>query len=507
MIVTCAEMKEIEERAFRSETTAEELMEQAGLQIAQAIRHFFPQRGTCVLYVGRGHNGGDALVAGRHLADWGWLVQRRHIFKRDELAELTRQKLQEADGCFKRAVHMEDIVRAEPNGKGTGVGRPPVVLLDGLLGIGAKGPLREPIRRFAWEINRLRRELNAFSFAVDIPTGLDGDTGEADSDCVAADFTLTVGFPKRGLLADGASLFVGRLAVLPLPALTKTAPPSAPSAVVATPPRLAPLLRRRLYESHKTNFGKVGILAGSPGFTGAGLMAAKGALRAGAGLVTLFATPDVYPVMAAGAAPEIMVRPVGTYREALEMEQDVLAVGPGLGLGRREELLGVIREAACPMVVDADGLNAIAADPSILNRCAGPRVLTPHPGEMGRLVATVGVSRSQVVERFVAEYPVTLLLKGARTVVGEKGKPISFNSTGNPGMASGGMGDVLTGVIAALMGQKLAGYDAARVGAWVCGRAAEIAIFKSGQSEQSLVATDVIDHLGPAFRDLADCCF
>ena len=493
-------MKEVEANAFRGGVSAEALMEEAGLQIATAIQQFFPQPGVCAIYVGKGHNGGDALVAARHLAAAGWEVHRRHIFKREELAPLTRKKLQEANPVMKRAIHMEDIVRAERLSK-----RVPLVLLDGLLGIGAEGPLREPIRRFAWEINKLRRECNAFTFAIDIPTGLNGDTGEADPDCVVADFTLTIGFAKAGLVADEASLFVGRLAVLPLPDLK--VPASIAAATVATPARLAPLLRRRLFESHKADYGRVGILAGSRGFTGAALMAASGALRAGAGLVSLYVTEDIYPAIASLAAPEVMVTPIRSYAELLEAKLDALAVGPGLGLSREKELVALIKESPVPMVVDADGLNAIAHDVSLLQECRGPRVLTPHPGEMARLFSTRGFSRQRVVEKFTQAHPVTLLLKGARTVIGEKGMPFSYNTTGNPGMASGGMGDVLSGVIAALLGQKLAPYDACRVGSWVCGRAAEIAIFHEGESEQSLVASDIIEHLGPAFRDLADQCY
>jgi NAD(P)H-hydrate epimerase len=491
-------MKEVEKKAFRLDVSAEALMEAAGLGIAKAIRQFFPQPGVCVLYIGKGNNGGDALVAARHLASAGWLVQRRHIFKREELSPLTRKKLGEVDPFVQRAIHMDDIC-APQNGM-------PLVLLDGLLGIGAHGALREPIRRFAWEMNKVRRERNAYTFAVDIPTGLDGDTGEVNPDCVMADFTLTIGFAKTGLIADDASNFVGRLVLLPLPELSRAvAEPG--EASVATPANLAPLLRRRLFESHKTDFGRIGILAGSRGFTGAAIMAANGALCAGGGLVTLFVTEDIYPVIAGSVAPEVMVTPIGSFRDLLDVNLDALAVGPGLGLSRKEELVDLIRQIPSPMVVDADGLNAIAPDLSVLQECCGPRVLTPHPGEMARLFSTKGLSRLQVVRKFTSAHPVTLLLKGARTLVGESGKPFSYNTTGNPGMASGGMGDVLSGVIAALLGQRLSPYDAARVGAWVCGRAAEIAIFECGESEQSLVATDVIQQLGPAFRELAEQCY
>jgi NAD(P)H-hydrate epimerase len=154
------------------------------------------------------------------------------------------------------------------------------------------------------------------------------------------------------------------------------------------------------------------------------------------------------------------------------------------------------------MVVDADALTIISTEVSILKNCRGPRLLTPHPGEMKCLAGDHKISRTELAKNFTAEFPVTLLLKGSRTVVAENGKRISYNTTGNPGMATGGMGDVLTGVCAALMAQKLSPFDAARVGAWVCGRAAEIAIFNGGESEQSLLPRDVLTNLGRAFREL-----
>jgi len=186
----------------------------------------------------------------------------------------------------------------------------------------------------------------------------------------------------------------------------------------------------------------------------------------------------------------------------LQENIDIWALGPGLGKSHAAEILHLVRHAEQPMVVDADGLNTLARDIDILKGCRGPRLLTPHPGEMARLFNVGKMSRAGVTRNFCDKFPVTLLLKGSRTIVCEHGQPLSYNTTGNPGMASGGMGDVLTGVCAGLVGQKLSIYDAARLGAWVCGRAAEIAIFNNGASEESLLATDVLTHLGQAFNEL-----
>jgi NAD(P)H-hydrate epimerase len=366
--------------------------------------------------------------------------------------------------------------------------------------------LREPIRAAARAINQLRASSNAQVFAVDLPTGLDGDTGAADPDCVVADFTLTVGFAKKGLVADSAANHVGRLAVLSLQGLDGRE--SAGDSTVATGASLAGLLPRRKFDSNKGDYGRVGIIAGSLGATGAAVMSAEGALRAGAGLITLFATPDIYHALAVACPPEIMVRPVSSYVEALEVRLDVVALGPGLGSRDGADILHIVETCPLPMVVDADGLNLISGDPSLLTRCAGKRLLTPHPGEMARLLPEAkNLSRRETAEKFTAQYPVTLLLKGSRTIVAERGAPLSYNTTGSPGMATGGMGDTLTGVCAALIGQGLSCRDAARAGAWVCGRAAEIAIYNGAQSEESLAATDLAGTLGTAFKQLQAGCF
>ena len=489
MILTCAEMKTLESRAFADGISAEMLMEQAGAQIADAVRQFASGRRKCVVVFGKGHNGGDALVAARILARAGWEIELRPAFVESEWAELTARKHRELPaGLGERPTAGEC---------GTSC-----VVLDGLLGIGAGGALREPIRGAAREINHLREKRNALIFAIDLPTGLDGDTGDADPDTVIADFTLTIGCAKAGLLADAATDFAGRLSVLPIEELTKRFGTNG-SANVATAGSLAKLLPRRRFDLHKGECGRVGIVAGSPGFTGAAIMAAEACVHAGAGLVTLYTSPDAHALIAARIAPEVMVQGVNSCAEVLDARHDVLAIGPGLGTDRREEILAVIERAPQPLIVDADALNVLAAHIELLDACVGPRLLTPHPGEMARLApASTTLSRRETAERFTARFPFTLLLKGARTIVGQAGLPLSFNTTGTPGMASGGMGDVLTGVLAALAGQGLGLYDAARLGAWICGRAAECAITRGRESEESLSARHVIVRLGEAFRDL-----
>ncbi|HYR57043.1 MAG TPA: NAD(P)H-hydrate epimerase, partial [Chthoniobacteraceae bacterium] len=265
--VTSAEMRALEERAFADGITAEALMDEAGEKIAAAVRQFVPQPGRCLVYFGKGHNGGDALVAARHLAAHGWRIELHPAFPLEKWAPLTGRKHQQLLDAFPQA--------ATPPARQP---REPLVVLDGLLGIGAGGALREPILGAARAINEFSSRTTARIFAIDLPTGLDGETGAADGDTVEADYTLTIGAPKKGLLADEAINYVGRLAVLPLDALTaRMTAASGPG--VAIPPSLTPLWPRRPFDIHKGDCGRVGIVAGSLGFTGAAVMSAEAALH------------------------------------------------------------------------------------------------------------------------------------------------------------------------------------------------------------------------------------
>lgn len=482
-------MRAAEEAAFARGIQVEALMDQAGAGVARAVRQFFPRPETCVVFAGKGHNGGDALVAAAHLRRHGWKIDTHLPFTEQDCSELTRKKLQ--------------ALRDVEQGGGpalTDIG-PRLIVLDGLLGTGAKSFLREPIRAAVREINRLRREQNAFVFAVDLPTGLDGSTGETDpEDSVIADFTVTIGLVKHGLIVDPPLDFVGRLVVVPLVDLVLEE--GTPNELAATAHSLSALLPRRKFSAYKNQFGRIGVVAGSKGFVGASLMTTQGALRAGAGLVELFVPEEIYQIVASAAPVEAMVKPIRSYKNLLEEKVDIWAVGPGLGKSRASEILNLIERAEQPMIVDADGLNILAEKIDILKRCRGARLLTPHPGEMSRLFEVGKMSRAGIARNFCDQFPVALLFKGSRTIVSERGKPLSYNTTGNPGMASGGMGDILTGVCAGLLGQKLPAYDAARVGAWACGRAAEMSIFDGGASEESLLATDVLDRLGGAFNEI-----
>ena len=517
-------MRAAEEAAFARGVAVEALMDKAGTGVAQAVTRFFEKPGKCIVFAGKGHNAGDALVVAERLRRLGWKIEVRLAFQQNDCGELMRKKL---ESLRRRPPEILGVTPARGSGTDLGVilvelwteatdqlsaaqeaiaAEPylgtaaPLIILDGLLGLGAKPPLRDPIRAACRSINQLRANKGAYVFAVDLPTGLDGDSGKTDRDCVIADFTVTIGFAKPGLLSDDALNFVGRLEVVQLDELRS--PEKKPKEVVAALPVFRELLPRRKFSTYKNQCGRIGVVAGSRGFIGAALMTSQGALRAGAGLVEVFVPEEIYEIVAAAAPMESMVKPLKSYRDLLKEKADVWAVGPGLGKSSDAEILELIEKAKQPMVIDADGLNILAEKTSTLRHCKGKRLLTPHPGEMKRLSPDEKETRAKTAMKFCHRFPVTLLLKGSRTIVAERDHALSYNTTGNPGMATGGMGDILTGVCAGLAGQGLSLYDAARFGAWLCGRAGEIAIFSGSQSEQSLLPRDVLDHLGAAFNEL-----
>src|ERR1043166_3028171 len=349
-------MRDAEEAAFARGVDVEALMDQAGAGVERTVRRFFPRPGTCIVYAGKGHNGGDALVAAEHLKRDGWKIDIRLPFAEEDCSELTRKKLQ--------------ALREAPQGLNSIESRVSLtIVLDGLLGLGAKHFLREPIRASAREINQLRRDHNAFVVAVDLPTGLDADSGETDpEDCVIADFTAPIGFAKHGLVADETLDFVGRIEVVPLVDLAPEI--IGPREFAATAHSLNPLLPRRKFSAYKNQFGRIGVVAGSKGFVGAALMTTQGALRAGAGLVEVFVPEEIYSIVAAAAPQEAMVKPIRSYRALLDDKHvEIWALGPGLGQSNSGDLLKLIERDERPMIVDADGLNILADNINVLKQC------------------------------------------------------------------------------------------------------------------------------------------
>jgi len=484
MILTSEQMCEAEKGAFALGVDAGELMETAGSGIARLVDQFHPVPGTCYCFYGKGHNGGDALVAARILARSGWKIIERPAFPMPLLSPLSAGMQERLAGQITAST------AAAPSSS--------VVVLDGLLGTGARPKPSGEIANAIREINTLRQERGAWVVSIDLPSGLDPLAGSPIEPTVQADATAMLGFAKAALLADEATAFVGRLALIPLDGISPAAgdPWQVSTAASFREPPYS-------FERHKGQAGRVALIAGSTGLTGAARLCSAAAARAGAGLVTLFVPEEIAAQLSAACIPEVMVLPCRDFREALDFPCAAIGIGPGLGRKRDAQVLSLVRESTVPTVVDADALNALSHDPGLLLKVKGERLLTPHPGEMERLMPRQGRSRRQWAEDFVERYPVTLLLKGARTLIVRANAAGFYNSTGHPGMASGGMGDVLTGVCTALAARNSSEMPlTAAEGAWLCGRAAERATTNPAETQESLLASDVIGQLGRAFGDL-----
>jgi NAD(P)H-hydrate epimerase len=488
--VTGDAMRALEAAAMRDGWTAESLMDLAGKRLALRMMDLFPRPGCVIAYLGKGHNSGDALVALRVLRDAGWRVAARAAFPQTEWSVLGRRKFREAGG-----IDLLDHPPATADMPG------PLVLLDGLLGLGARGAPRGPVAELAEEMNHLRATAGARTVAIDLPTGIDADDGTVFPGAVVADATLTIGVVKRGLLAEEAIHHVGRIALVPVEPLSGM---SAGDICLIGPQAFPAYCHPAPFDFHKGMAGRVAILAGSESYTGAAVLAALGALRGGAGLVTLHVFPEIHAIMAAKAPPEIIVRPLHDPMDLCGAPYDAIAVGPGLGEvrgERAESLLALLQAPGQRLVVDADALNLLAREcPGALP--SADSVWTPHPGEFRRLAPDLSaLPRAEAARAFADQAQGVLLLKGARTIVTRRDAPLWHNGTGTPGMATAGQGDVLTGVIAAQLARSTPALEAACMAAWICGRAAERAVSQPGMSEESLTSGDTAAALGGAFTD------
>lgn len=454
IIAPCATVRAAEQRAFAAgETTPEALTTAVVRRLAAALREHAAPFGTAVVYTGKGGNARDAVGLAAAVVQ-RVILRAVPTADADALCALAK--------TFGNAV-MEVAEQTPETDE-------PLLLIDGLLGSGASGALRPEYAALAEEMNALRaRGEHSLSVAVDIPSGLNGDTGEADAHAVRADVTCPIGCVKPGLLADGTEDYVGRLLPVELPGIALT--PSTDDRVLSAEENIVHLPRRAA-SCFKNRAGRVAVVAGSVGMLGAAQLCAEAALHAGAGLVVLYCHRDAYPLLAARVAAEVMVQPVASYADIAEPNAQSLVIGPGLGTLDETEAAALHQLAhsfAGTVVLDADGLNLAAAQGW---QFSPNMILTPHPGEMRRLDPRTTVSRRETVRRFLAEHDVTLLLKGARTLIADR-RAAWYNSTGGPYMANGGQGDVLAGVIGALAAQGCPPLQAAAVGAYRCGLAAE----------------------------------
>jgi NAD(P)H-hydrate epimerase len=507
-LVTAAHMRQLDRRTIELGTPGHVLMERAGVGACACLLRAVPKvrkRGARVTVVaGKGNNGGDGLVVARLLRARGARVE---VFLLARAADVGGDALRNLKAWRRvRGATREVVVAADLEGLRGALAAADCVV-DAVLGTGLGADI-EGIYAAAIE---MMNGCGAPVFALDIPSGLDADSGRPRGVAIRATATATFGFAKYGQVLYPGVDCCGALEVIDIGidgrAITEAPPRGARLEAAA----MRSLLPRRTADAHKGTAGHVLVVAGSPGKSGAAILATRAAARGGAGLVTL-ATPASINAVCAGAVHEAMTEAWPERAGGLGWDPDRLAgaldgkaavvVGPGLGTARpiRDLVLWLLRESAVPMVLDADALNALARNPSPLRRARSRAVLTPHPGEMGRLMgisaAEVQADRVGVARAFAADHDCVVVLKGARTVIAADGFAW-INPTGNPGMASGGMGDALAGLIGALLAQGLAAAAAARLGVYLHGLAGD-RVARDGAI--GMIASDLIDELPRAVQ-------
>ena len=508
-VLTPAQMREAERRTIDElGVPSLHLMERAGEEVVAAIEaHLASRPAAATVLCGRGNNGGDGWVVARLLRERGWEVTGILFARVDDVAGDARTNLDRAREVGVPVASVLDTGAWDPYRRRLAAAD---LVVDGLFGTGLKRPLAGLFATVADAVDAADRPV----VAIDLPSGLLADLSRPPGPCPKATVTVTLGAPKLALALRPEA--AGRVVVadIGIPA-GFIAAVDGPHVELLTAEALRPIVPVRPAESHKGDFGRVAIVAGSRGRTGAARLAGLGALRAGAGLVTV-ATPASCLAMIAQepeymslGLPDEMGEATGAGLGALLAEPwDVVAAGPGLGTGPGckaivDALLD--RPDRGPLVLDADALTVCAEHPGRLRgRPEAPVVITPHPGEMARLadaaVADIQRDRVGAAHRFATAHSVHVVLKGARTVIAAPDGAVRINTTGNPGMATGGSGDVLTGVLAAWLAQVEDTGAAVALGVHVHGLAGDLAAAEVGKT--GLIARDVAHHLGRAVEKL-----
>ena len=538
-ILTAAEVREVDRRSTeRHGIPSLMLMENAGRSVAEFIRDRFAPlaRRRVVVLCGKGNNGGDGFVVARYLHKMGadvsvLLFADPKEMKGDAAKNLAR---------LRRSVKVARFgTQASPSG-GPVVHSAAVwsrelgkelILVDALLGTGVRGPVKGDLASAIRNTSDHHPD-GASVVSVDIPSGLDSDTGETHGECVAADYTVTFTAPKRGMVLGEASRYVGQLLVSDI-----GSPPELIEDIGKTNLRWSEAREfcvkfggRRQPEGHKGDYGHALIAAGSVGKTGAAVLASWAALRVGAGLVTVATPQPALPILAAHT-PEIMTAPLaattagtislhsfdGGHFDLLLEGKRALGIGPGLSTNEEtvQFVRKVVAQRAAPIILDADGLNAYDGRAAELRSAEGLLALTPHPGEMARLlgcrIKDVQADRVNVARKAAADWNCVVVLKGHQTVVASPRGEAFINSTGNPGMGTGGTGDVLTGMLAGLVAQFGRSLDYSgfaqllAFGVYLHGLAGDIAYAEHG--EAPLMASDLIHAIPGAYqRFYSECC-
>jgi NAD(P)H-hydrate epimerase len=512
-VLTSAQMKEIDRKTIEEiGIPGPVLMENAGIQITRVLLSRFPRIAdeNILIVAGKGNNGGDGLVVARHLFNYGaqpkvLLLSAKQEVKGDaalnlSIAEKMGVKIEEVTNIENWKRHKNELFRAS-------------LIVDAIFGTGLLKAAEGLYAAAIEDINKTR----AFKVAVDIPSGLSSDTHKIMGPTVKADLTAALAAPKIGHVLPPAEDYIGELVISNISIPPSLLEDESLKLELLEKEDIKPFLKKRKRDSHKGTYGHLFIVSGSLGKTGAAAMAAKAALRMGAGLVTV-GTPQSCLPLVARSMTELMSEPLPeTPQKTISVDalpaiqgllkgKDALLIGPGISTNpsTAKLVLSLLPKLTVPVVIDADGLNILAENLDVLKSLTKPAVLTPHPGEFARLVGLaindVLDHRLELVPQFAEKYGVHLVLKGYRTLIASPQGNVFINSTGNPGMATGGSGDVLSGMIAALIIQEKDILGATLAAVYLHGLSGDIGAKKLG--ERSLIAGDLIKFIPQALREV-----
>jgi len=505
--VTPESMREAEGRAILKKISlAHSMMEKAGKGLADAIADIARQANltdsVIRLLAGPGNNGGDAFAAAIFLQEMDLLPEVWLVCPPEKLrgaAKAFFEEMDEAEIPWSEISSEEIWDELEPQIL------PAPILVDALLGTGAKGEPSGTIRR-ACEYLRSRSG-QSLIVSADIPTGMDAESGAICNMAVQADVTVTMGNPKVGMAMPAALESLGILwrVEIGLPDdLAAAMPDARPDLQWISKEEVRQAVPRRQRISHKGLYGRVLVMGGSWQYPGAIVLAAEGAVRSGAGIVRVATVERALPALVS-RVPEAIAAADLDAEFPLDGMKAIL-LGPGLGRTpeARRLVARLLREAPCPLVLDADGIAVLEGKPEAIQACEQPVILTPHPGElallMGSKIADIQADRLAAVREAAKRTGAIVVLKGAGTLVAQDGQATCLNLNGNPGMACGGSGDVLAGLLVGLLAQGIEPFTAAQAAVWIHGAAGDVAAFRMTQA--AMKAGDIVNALPTAFRKL-----
>jgi hydroxyethylthiazole kinase-like uncharacterized protein yjeF len=497
-ILTSEQMKNIDRRATEQfAIPGALLMENAARAVVDAVRERYPDADNVAIFCGPGRNGGDGLAAARMLADRG--VTPLVVIAGDR-SRYTDESAANLAICERLRLPMYDVADTDALDQALARASQTDLIVDAIFGTGLN---RAPADLYADAIRGIQ-SLRLPIVAVDVPSGLNASSPDPFDPAIRADLTVTFALPKIAHIFPPAAEFCGDLIVADISIPDAAIESENVRLSVATPLEVAPLFAPRSAATHKGTYGHVGIVAGSEGRSGAAILSARGAIRGGAGLVTVLTDPDTARIVDAVSIESM------TFTD--HITSDVLSrfsamvIGPGLADNDKSYrfIRSLISKIDQPMIVDASALNAFAGDPRALRSESHNRVITPHPGELARLLgvdtAEVLRRRLEIASEVASLTNCVVLLKGHQTLVADPAGFVSVNPTGNPGMASGGMGDVLSGLVGALLARGNDPFESAVAAAYLHGLAGDI--LRDETSDIGLAAMDVADALPLAVRKL-----